>query len=186
MIEVEGERAKGRYLYCDTDSLAIVASEHGGELSIPGAQGKRILTRDEVDRITAKFQALNPYDPDEVPDLLNLTDDNYVCKCSHELKTEHDEDGSCEARGCNCKAKKKLRRQLWGVGIAAKRYTLSEKIFDQNDKLINIKIVNPKAHGIGFLYPPKDNPQRWKKDAPLWVYEMWDYIVRGFLRLERN
>ena len=42
-----------------------------------------------------------------------------------------------------------------------------------------------KAHGIGFLYPPKDNPKDWKKDAPLWVYEKWDYIVRGFLGLQR-
>jgi len=99
MLEVEVTRAAGAYLYCDTDSLAIVASKGGGTLHIPGAHDKHILTWDEVDRITAKFQTLNPYDPDEVPELLNLTDDNYVCKCSHELKTEHDEDGSCEARG---------------------------------------------------------------------------------------
>jgi hypothetical protein len=54
-----------------------------------------------------------------------------------------------------------------------------------NNKLTDIKIVNPKAHGIGFLYPLKDNPKKWQKDAPLWVYEMWDYIVRGFLELKR-
>jgi hypothetical protein len=170
----------------EQDSLAMVASKEGGTLNIPGAQGKRILTWDEVDRITAKFQALNPYDPDEVPELLNLTDDNNVCKCSHELKNEHDEAESCEVRGCNCRAKKKVRRQLWGVGIAAKRYTLFEKVFDQKGNVIDIKIVNPKAHGIGFLFPPKDNPKNWKRDAPLWVYEMWDYIVRGFIGLERN
>jgi hypothetical protein len=121
-----------------------------------------------------------------VPELLNLTDDNFVCKCSHELKSDHDESGACEVRGCNCKAKKKLRRQLWGVGIAAKRYTLFEKIIDQNDTFVDIKIGKPKTHGIGFLYPPKDNPKGWKKDAPLWVYQMWDYIVRGFLGLERK
>ena len=186
MLEVEVARAKGTYLYCDTDSLAIVASREGGTLAIPGAKGKRILTWDKVDRIAAKFQALNPYDPHEVQDLLNLTDDNYVCKCSHELKSEHDESGVCEVHGCNCKAKNKVRRQLWGVGIAAKRYALFEKVFDTRGKLIDIRIVNPKAHGIGFLYPPKDNPRNWKKDAPVWVYEMWDYIVRGFLGLKRK
>ena len=186
MLEVEVRRAGGTYLYCDTDSLAIVASQKGGTLQIPGVHGERILTWDDVDRITAKFQALNPYDPDEVPDLLNLTDDNYVCECSHELKSEHDEAGACEVRGCNCKEKKKVRRQLWGVGIAAKRYTLFEKVFNQNGDFADIKIVNPKAHGIGFLYPPKDNPKKWKRDAPLWVYEMWDYIVRGFLGLKRT
>jgi hypothetical protein len=186
MLEVEVTRAGGTYLYCDTDSLAIVASKKGGTLRISGAHRKRILTWDEVDRITAKFQAINPYDAEAVPDLLNLTDDNYVCKCSHELKNEHDEAGVCEVRGCNCKAKKKVRRQLWGVGIAAKRYALFEKVLDRREKLTDTKIVNPKAHGIGFLYPPKDNPENWKKDAPLWVYEMWGYIARGFLGLKRT
>ena len=66
-------------------------------------------------------QKLNPYDVDAVQDLLNLTDDNYICKCSHELKSEHDESGVCHVTGCNCKAKRKVRRQLWGVSIAAKR-----------------------------------------------------------------
>ncbi|PYU20220.1 MAG: hypothetical protein DMG30_21855, partial [Acidobacteria bacterium] len=186
MLEVEVTSAGGTYLYCDTDSLAIVASEKGGSLGIPGAEGKRVLTWDEVDRIIAKFQALNPYDPETVPDLLNLTDDNYVCKCSHDLKSEHDEAGRCQVRSCNCKARKQVRQQLWGLAVAAKRYTLFEKVLDQSGQLLNIKIVNPKAHGIGFLYPPKDNPKNWKRDAPLWVYEMWDYIVRGFVGLKRT
>src|SRR5208282_5123736 len=158
----------------------------GSQLRIPGAHGKRILTLNEVDDITAKFQALNPYDPNEVPDLLNLTDDNYVCTCSHELKTEHDETGVCAVRRCKCTAGKKVRRQLWGLGIAAKRYALFEKLLERRGKLIDIRIVNPKAHGIGFLYPPRDSPTNWGKDAPLWVYEMWDYIVRGFLGLPRK
>ena len=46
MLEVEVTRAGGTYLYCDTDSLAIVASNKGGTLNIPGAHGKRILTWD--------------------------------------------------------------------------------------------------------------------------------------------
>jgi hypothetical protein len=186
MLEVEVTRAGGTYLYCDTDSLAIVSSEEGGQLRVPGAAGKRILPWDEVDRIAAKFRALNPYDPGTVEDLLNLTDDNFVCRCSHELKNDHDQAGVCEVQGCNCKANKKVRRQLWGLGIAAKRYALFEKIFDERGKLVDIRIVNPKAHGIGFLYPPKDNPKNWKREAPLWIYQMWDYIVRGFLELRRT
>lgn len=134
----------------------------------------------------AKFQALNPYDPETVPDLLNLTDDNYVCTCSHELKSEHNEPGACEIPGCKCISKKKVRRQLWGLGIAAKRYTLFEKVLDGSGKLTDIRIINPKAHGIGFLYPPKNNPDNWKKDAPLWIFEMWDYIVRDFVKLPRK
>lgn len=186
MLEVEVSRAGGTYLYCDTDSLAIVASKNGCPLEVRGGQGKRILTRGEVDQLTAKFQQLNPYDKNDVKDLLNLTDDNYVCGCSHEIKSEHNEAGACELQGCNCRAVKKVGRQLWGVAVAAKRYALFEVVLDKGGKLVDIKIVNPKAHGIGFLYPPKDNPENWKKDAPLWIYEMWDYIVRGFLGLKRN
>jgi hypothetical protein len=186
MLEVEVSRAGGTYLYCDTDSLAIVATKNGGPLTIRGAGGKRALDFDEVDRITAKFQEINPYDKNEVKDLLNITDDNYGCGCSHEIKSEHNEAGACEVQGCKCGAVKKVRRQLWGVAIAAKRYAVFEKVQDQLGNITDIKIVNPKAHGIGFLYPPKDNPENWKKDAPLWIYEMWDYIVRGFLGLERK
>ncbi len=50
----------------------------------------------------------------------------------------------------------------------------------------NITIVDPKAHGIGFLYPPKDSPKKWEEDVPQWTYEMWDYIVRGALSLKRK
>jgi len=164
MLEVSVRNASGTYLFCDTDSLAIVASESGGPLSIPGAKQERILTWNQVEDIIAKFQRLSPYNRDVVKDLLNLTDDNYVAP----------------------DAKTKVQRQLWGLGVASKRYTLFEKSFDQKDNLIDIKIVNPKAHGIGFLYPPKDSPKDWNEDAPLWAYEMWDHIVRGALKLRRT
>ena len=75
---------------------------------------------------------------------------------------------------------KNLQRQLYGYSIAAKRYALYEKV---GEKKINI--VDPKAHGIGFLYPPKDSPKNWEEEAPQWIYEMWDYIVRGALKLKR-
>jgi hypothetical protein len=42
----------------------------------------------------------------------------------------------------------KPQRQLYGNSISAKRYALYEKIGDADTK-----IVDPKAHGIGFLYP---------------------------------
>ena len=109
--------------------------------------------------IVDKFAALNPYNRKIVKgSILNLVDANYV-----------DSDP------------KKPQRQLYGYSIAAKRYALYEKI-GKND----IKIVDPKAHGIGFLYPPKDSPKDWKEDVPQWIYEMWDYIVRGALNLKRK
>jgi hypothetical protein len=65
----------GTYLFCDTDSLAIVSSENGGLLDIPGSEGVRILTWKEVQGIVDRFFPLNPYDPKAVRgSILNLVD----------------------------------------------------------------------------------------------------------------
>ena len=159
MTEACVKEKQGTYLFCDTDSLAIVASKNGERLRIPGSERARILSHAEVQAIVDNFAALNPYNRKIVKgSILNIVDANYV-----------DSDP------------RKPQRQLYGYSIAAKRYALYQKIGDNN-----IKIVDPKAHGIGFLYPPKDSPKNWKEDAPQWIYEMWDYIVRGALKLERK
>jgi hypothetical protein len=159
MTEACVQEKRGSYLFCDTDSLAIVASKRGGRLSIPGSEGARILSWAEVQAIVDKFTALNPYSRNIVKgSILNLVDANYV-----------DSDP------------KNPQRQLYGYSIAAKRYALYEKVRETD-----IQIVDPKAHGIGFLYPPKDSPKNWKGNAPQWIYEMWDYIVRGVLKLKRK
>lgn len=159
MTEACVEEKKGTYLFCDTDSLAIVASEKGGQLRIPGSKGKRILSWAEVKTIVERFAKLNPYNRDFLKgSILNLVDANFI-----------DSDP------------KNPQRQLYGYSIAAKRYALYEKIGNKD-----IKIVDPKAHGIGFLYPPKDSPKDWDEDVPQWIYEMWDYIMRGVLKLKRK
>jgi hypothetical protein len=159
MTEACVQKERGSYLFCDTDSLAIVASRRGGQLRIPGSKGTRILSWAEVQAIVDKFAALNPYDRNIVKgSILNLVDANYV-----------DSDP------------KNPQRQLYGYSIAAKRYALYEKIGEKD-----IKIVDPKAHGIGFLYPPKNSPKNWKAEAPQWIYDMWYYIVRGALKLKRK
>jgi hypothetical protein len=159
MTEACVEEKEGTYLFCDTDSLAIVSSENGGLLDTPGSEGIRILTWKEVQDIVDRFSSLNPYNPESVKgSILNLVDANYV-----------DSDPT------------KPQRQLYGYSIAAKRYALYERIGSTD-----IKIVDPKAHGIGFLYPPKDSPDDWDEDVPQWIYEMWDYIVRGALNLRRE
>src|SRR5262249_51806088 len=71
----------------------------------------------------------------------------------------------------------KKPRQLYGYSIAAKRYALYTKT--KND----IEIVEPKAHGLGFFYPPKDSSENWKHEIPLWIFEAWDWIMRGSLGL---
>jgi len=159
MTEACVKEKQGTYLFCDTDSLAVVASKRGGPLRIPGSEGFRILSWREVKTIVDKFAALNPYNRKIVKgSILNLVDANYV-----------DSDP------------KKPQRQLHGYSIAAKRYALHEKIGAGE-----IKIVDPKAHGVGFLYPPQDSPRGWEEEAPQWIYEMWEYIVRGALNLKRK
>ena len=76
--------------------------------------------------------------------------------------------------------KNKERRQLFGYSIAAKRYALYTRT--QND----IGIVEPKAHGLGYFYPPKDWPEDWNHEAPQWIFEAWDWIMRGVLGLKRT
>jgi hypothetical protein len=156
MTEARVEEKKGTYLFCDTDSLAIVSSNKGGKLVIPGSEGVRILSWDEVQEIVDQFSSLNPYDPAAVKgSILNIVDANFI-----------------ELRG------KKTQRQLYGYSIAAKRYALYEKIGKSE-----IRIIDPKAHGIGFLYPPADSPENWEENVPKWIFEFWDCIVRDALHL---
>ena len=114
----------------------------------------------EVDGIIEKFEALNPYDRNAVPgSILNLTDDNWV-----DPKT------------------KKQRAHLLGFSISAKRYVIHERDGE------NIRIINPKAHGLGYLYLPIDSPQGWDEehDAPKWIYDFWDCLLRTALNLPRK
>jgi hypothetical protein len=159
MTEACVSEKNGTYLFCDTDSLAIVSSEKGEKLGIPGSDGLRILKWAETRKIAERFSSLNPYDRKAVKgSILNLVDANFI-----------DSDPA------------KPQRQLYGYSIAAKRYALYEK----KDKT-DIKIIDPKAHGIGFLYPPKGSPKNWDKEVPEWTYELWDHIVRSSSGLETN
>ena len=134
-----------------------VAAKNSGSLNIPGSEDVRILSWAEVQEIVDRFISLNPYDRKAVKgSILNLVDANFV-----------DSDAN------------KSQRQLYGYSIAAKRYALYVKIGESD-----IEIIDPKAHGVGFLYPPKNSPKDWDKDIPQWIYEMWDYIVRNALGLK--
>lgn len=73
-----------------------------------------------------------------------------------------------------------MMREMFGISIAAKRYALYTK--SKND----IQIVEPKAHGLGYFYAPKDSSEGWDADIPEWVFEAWDWIVRGQLGLMRS
>jgi hypothetical protein len=148
--------AGGAFLFCDTDSAAIVSAKHRQRIAMPnGAKPITALSWAAVQRIVDRFKPLNPYDRKLVPgSILKI----------HKLNRDHN----------------KRRRQLFGYSIATKRYALYTKTHD------DIEIVEPKAHGLGYFYPPKDSPEGWDHDAPQWIFEAWDWIMRGVLELKRR
>jgi hypothetical protein len=73
-------------------------------------------------------------------------------------------------------------RALLGFAISAKRYALYERDGD------NVRIIDPKAHGLGYLYPPQDAheeegkpPYKWAQRP--WTLEAWEWIIRQELDL---
>jgi hypothetical protein len=128
----------GSYVFCDTDSLAIVSSEHGGLVPCPGgayqtADGQaaiRALSWAEVDGIVARFAALNPYDRSAVPGSI--------------LKVEAE----------NFDPASGARRQLYCWAISAKRYCLYN--LDPDGAPILRKV---SEHGLGGVYLDPTDPR---------------------------
>lgn len=156
MLECSVRDAGGTYLFCDTDSLCIVASENGGlvpceggENSLDGQQAVKALSWGEVRSVTKKFQKLNPYNSAAVPEILKIEDVNF------------DEE--------------RKQRELFGNAFAAKRYSIYQISED------GIIIIDPKAHGLGYLYPPKKT----ENNSSDWTFEAWDWILRGMHGLPR-
>jgi hypothetical protein len=128
--------AGGVYLFCDTDSLCIVADEKGGvsrggahaDLAyVEGADVREFaplpcMPRDRVVEISNRFVSLNPHSFGGT--ILKIEVVNYV-----------DGDPS------------KGFRDLYGFAVSAKRYCLFEGKQAR-------KIVDAKAHGIGYLMNP--------------------------------
>jgi len=159
MLERCVRDAGGTYLFCDTDSLCIVASEDGGLVPCPGGthrlpdgtEAVKGLSWIEVQTIANQFKVLDPYDSATVPELLKIE------------KVNFDSAGH--------------RRHLSGFSISAKRYVL----YMQTDE--DLTIVDPKAHGLGYLYPPIERKNG--KD-PEWTFEAWMWLLRRELGLQRR
>jgi len=158
MLEKCVTDANGVYAWADTDALAIVSSKHGGSLAHVPGCGNARVLP------WTEVQTIVDRFADLNPykfggSILNLVDDNFV-----------DSDPT------------KPLRQLSGFSISAKRYVLYERAGDK------IAIVNPKAHGLGYLYPPVDSPKRWEEehDAPKWIHEFWECLMRVALGLRRE
>jgi hypothetical protein len=154
----------GTWLFCDTDSIAVVASKESGkvrgafpeehdDLAIKnGLVDKRefapvpVLAHDTVRRISERFASLNPYKFGGT--ILKVEDVNH-----------EDEDS------------RKPLRVVQGYAISAKRYCL----FTGTRGTVNI--VDAKAHGIGYLMPPKMRNS--KNDEDDWIEEFWEGVLQN-------
>ena len=163
LLEYSVTKLDGTYAMEDTDSMAIVATEHGG--MIPSVGGKngviKALSWKQVENISNQFHALNPYDRDAVPtSILKLEADNY--------------DGP-ETR--------KHQRQLYCLAISAKRYALFLRDKRGSPVLLR-KGVNNKEnrwseHGLGHLLNPTD-PESEDRE---WIAHAWLGMIRKALGL---
>lgn len=81
LLEHAVEAAGGTWMFCDTDSMAIIASADGGDLiSCPGgiyrlpdgSPAIAALSYQQVDEIRARFNTLNPYNRTALRELLKL------------------------------------------------------------------------------------------------------------------
>jgi len=148
----------GVHVLCDTDSMAVVAMEHGDTipcsggrvLSRGGVECVRALSWEQVEEIRERFAQLNPYDRTMVPgSVLKVEKENLDREGDH-------------------------RRQLWCYAISAKRYVLYN--LDEDGEPILRKW---SEHGLGHLLNPTD-PNSEDRD---WIRICWEMLVRRAHRL---
>jgi len=153
----------GTYAMEDTDSMAIVASEFGGIVACPGGpyetkdgqSAVKALTWKQVQKISERFAALNPYDRDAVPgSVLKIEDDNFDPETASQ-------------------------RQLYCFAISAKRYTLFLLAVDGEPIMLRKKDNNKtdrwSQHGLGHLL----NPTATDSDDRDWIGQVWLNMVRS-------
>ena len=155
----------GTYVMEDTDSMAIVATEHGGFVPCPGGPFEmpdghaavRALSWREVAEIAARFAKLNPY-ADKSRSILKVERDNYDPETGKQ-------------------------RQVYCLAIASKRYALFLRDEYGNPVLLQKGINNHEdrwsEHGLGHLRNPM-NPDSEDRD---WIRQAWINIIRVTLGL---
>jgi hypothetical protein len=145
MIESCIAEKGGHWLYMDTDSACIVASRTGGTVHCPG----------EPDGI----KALSHKDVQEIAkrfECLNVYDRKHVPGSILKIEKVNFHQGK--------------PIDLYGLAISAKRYVLWR--YDPHG---NIVIVDAKAHGLGYLYPPTDGkPNDPESD---WIFQAWHDVL---------
>jgi hypothetical protein len=132
--------ASGTYVFVDTDSMSIVASEHGGAI----APGIYALTWGQVDAIARRFTSLNPYDRAAVPgSILELKDVN------------NDPEGH--------------PRDLWCFAISAKRYAFFRYTDAGQVEIVGDPSEHGLGHLLNPYGPVSKEDRAWITEAWKWI-----------------
>ncbi len=149
MLERCVEESGGTYVWADTDALAVVSAKEGGGLS--HVPGCQGRRTLPHSQVQEIIDRFADLNPFNFGgSILRFLDCSYV-----------DSDPN------------KGFRKLLGFSISAKRYCIYER--DGSGSTI----IDPKAHGLGYVYPPSDSPPGWDEEheIPKWVYEAWEWLV---------
>lgn len=191
LLEHEVTKLGGTYAMEDTDSMAIVTTEHGGLVPCPGGLDRlpdggdavRTLSSEQVKEISDRFAVLNPYEGEAGRgSILKIESDN------RDPSTGKD-------------------RQVYCFAISAKRYTLF--LLDEDGRPVLLRAscsfcgrknkpdtvqcakchrpvqVNNEddrwsEHGLGHLLNPSD-PEIEDRE---WIAQAWLAMIRRALQLQ--
>jgi hypothetical protein len=161
----------GSYVFCDTDSVFIVATEAGGLTPCPegphrtadGAAAVLALSWAHVDGIVDRLRTLNPYSG-------ALTGESI-------LKVEEE----------NFDPATKQQRQIYAYSIASKRYAPFR--YDEQGRPVLLAkggkdgVFKRSEHGLGHLLSPVDQDPN--SDDPHWRDEWWTQLLHDELGIPR-
>ena len=162
--------AGGQYAFCDTDSMAIVATGMGRTIPCATADGSnriRALSFRQVDAIRSRFQHLNPYDP-------ALVSSPWKVEADSMAKTLH----------CYVISAKRycLYRDSEGQPEVVAAVDTSEEATGGTERTaFDDELADWSEHGLGLYLDPTskdpDRPQRDAKGRRLWVAQAWEWIL---------
>jgi hypothetical protein len=156
----------GSYVFCDTDSMCIVASREGdlvpclgGDHSTrDGRSAVKALSITQVEALAKRFSSLNPYNHSLVPELLKIEKVNRV-------------EGN----------PRKRYRRLFAYAVSSKRYALFE--ISQS----KVSILKCSGHGLGYLLSPlKYERGDEGLETPRWVTRSWEWLLQNEFSLARK
>jgi hypothetical protein len=155
LLQADVEARGGSYVACDTDSLAIVASEQGGLVACPngpyrigdGMDAVRALSWAEVDEVLAGLESLLPYAPGTIRSLVKLEEQNY-------------------ARGDSSRP-----LELFALATSSKRYVLYSRTAE------GVDVRKASNHGLGLYTSPIPSRDGWDEGWPEWVDLVWRRII---------